>query len=110
MVVQVPAPLMRWKRERELSSDQRAGSWTRANVRRRQRAFVKRHWVAVLAIPLLTVALTPLALLMPDWSRMFLAGTLVTTGVWIAVVLVLLGSGTGCLMMGDVGEQWTAQE
>jgi hypothetical protein len=61
-------------------------------------------------MPLLTVALTPLTLLMPGWSRMFLAGALVTSGIWIAVVLVLVASGTGCLMMGDVAEQWTAQE
>jgi hypothetical protein len=110
MAVRMPATLSRRIRERELASDQRAGSWTRANVRRRQREFVKARWLYVLAMPLLAMVLTPLTLLMPSWSRMFLAGALVTSGIWIAVVLVLLGSGTGCLMMGDVGEQWTAQE
>src|SRR4051794_20097195 len=110
MAVRMPAMLSQRIRERELASDQRAGSWTRANVRRRQREFVKAHWLYVLATPLVAMVLTPLTLLMPSWSRMFLAGALVSSGIWIAVVVVLLGSGTGCLMMGDIGEQWTAQE
>ena len=69
--VRMTTRVARWARERELSSDQRAGSWTRANVRQRQRAFLRGRWPYVLAMPALTVVLTPLTLLMPDWSRMF---------------------------------------
>ena len=110
MAVQMPATLARWKRERELSSDQRAGSWARGRAHKRHWDFFKRHWLRVSVMPLSTVALAFLTFLVPGWSRAFVAGALIATGFWIAVIIVLVGSGSASAMMGEVAEQWTAQE
>lgn len=108
--VRMPDRFARWARERELSGDQRAGAWARGQVHRRNWAFVRRNWRRISLIAILTVALVPLTLLMPSWSRMFVAGALVATGVCMTSTWVLVASGSACLMMGEVAEQWTARE
>jgi hypothetical protein len=98
-------------RERELSSDQRAGRFARAKARRLQRAYLSRNWriftVVGLAMlsPLLTVPLLP-----NGFSRGLFVGVLVTAVIALLSFWVVQVTGTAPVMMGDQGEQWTAQE
>lgn len=99
-------------RRRELASDKRAGSYARRVARQRQYAFLRQEWkVLTLLVVLGVPALVGLAELMPnEFARgLFMGGGLVAivSALWQLTVQM---TGTAPTMMGDLGEQWTAQE
>ncbi len=100
------------KREQDLASDQRAGTWARATARNRQRSFVRRHAKQLATISaVLLGTFGSLSLLVPQgFQRGFLAGIGVASTIALLHASVLLLSGTGSTVMGDLAEQWTAQE
>lgn len=98
------------RRDRHLASDTRAGSWSAGEARRLQYRFLRRTWRRTAAVGAGALAVTPLALLLPEWSRGFVAGVWLTSVVWVIVSWSTLASGAGSRLMGEAGEQWTAQE
>jgi len=104
--------MRRWMRERNLASDARAGSWARAEVRRRQQAFVRNNWRLLLAMVIVAAAVTTgLSYVAPNRFIQGLTvggmGVLTFGGIG---VLVLLITGTAPSGMGATAEQWTASE
>jgi hypothetical protein len=103
--------LTRRRRERELSGDQRAGRFARAKARKLQRAYLRRNWRlfaligAGMLLPLLTLPLLP-----NGFSRGLFVGVLVTAVIGLLSFWVVQATGTAPIMMGDQGEQSTAQE
>ena len=106
----VPKGLRQWRRDRQLASDQRAGSWAKTNVLRRRAEFVHRAWLEVLGLPLLALVFSSVVLLMPHWSRDFALGAILASGIWGSVLYVTVMSGTVPQYMGGVAEEFTAQE
>jgi hypothetical protein len=98
------------RRDHELGSDERAGSWAKANVLRRRAEFVRLAWQEVLAWPLLAVVASPVVLLMPHWSRAFALGAILASGAWGSVLYVTVMSGAVPQQMGGTAEEWSAQE
>lgn len=101
----------RSRHHRRLTSTQRAGEFSRHEARRLQYEFAARNWKVLLLFVVGLFALElPLGFLAPAAYREFALGALVATAIWAVVHLVVIGSGTAPLMMGDTGEQWTASE
>ena len=101
------------RRQRELAGDRRAGRYPRALARRRQYDFLRGSWRllafgggVLVAIPVLV---TWFFIEQPFLQGLFLGASLATivASLWS---LVVQASGTANPMMGDQGEQWTAQE
>jgi hypothetical protein len=95
-----------------LASDSRAGSWARGRARTAQRRYVAEHWpvfsgflLAALAVTIGCCALMPNAFMRGLVIGVALVAAPVT--IWVHAVQV---TGTAQTMMGDLGEQWTAQE
>lgn len=103
--------LRRRLRERELSSGDRAGRFARRKARLVQRAYLRRNWRIFTMVgfgmlaPLLAVPLLP-----HGFSRGLYVGVLVTTVIALLSFWVVQATGTAPIMMGDQGEQWTAEE
>jgi hypothetical protein len=102
----------RWWRERELASDTRAGRFARTKARRAQRTFLRRNWKLFLAVTagMLLPALAALPLLPNSFARGLLVGVAGTSVVALLSFWVVQATGTAPIMMGDLGEQWTAQK
>lgn len=96
--------------ERTLAGTARAGAWSRGQARRRQIQFLHDAWRRLSLIVVSGLALTPVLLLFPEWSRSFAAGAWIATIAWVVVQHVVLSSGSASLVMGEAGEIWTAQE
>jgi hypothetical protein len=98
-------------RERELASDQRAGRFARRKARLVQRAYLQRNWrvFTIIGIGMLT-PLLGLPLLPNNFARGLFVGALVTAVIALLSFWVIQVTGTAPIMMGDQGEQWTAQE
>lgn len=100
------------RRQRELASDERAGSWARHNARRTRHEFIRRNWhFYVGAVALLVL---PLLIAVPFLPTAFLQGLAIGADL-VAIPLLLWSwtvqlTGTAQIMMGDQAEQWTAQE
>ncbi|GAC1580502.1 MAG: hypothetical protein NVS3B18_14170 [Candidatus Dormibacteria bacterium] len=100
------------RREKALASDRRAGWIARTSIR-------ERHRQAVKAQGRLLALLTAAALALFSVAAVFASGPL-QRGVILGIggtltacalaALVVLTSGTAPLMMGELAEQWTAQE
>jgi len=100
------------RRTKELASDGRAGWIARTSVRERHRALIRAQWRALsgLGSAVLAVFGTAAALVNDPLQRGVILGTGLTLSACMVTVLVVLTSGTAPLMMGEVAEQWTAQE
>ena len=98
------------RRERALASDRRAGSFAGRQALRLRYEFVRRAWYLVLGLPLVALAASPLAWLMPHWVRGFALGVILSSGVWSAAYLVATTSGAATAAMGQLAEQWTARD
>src|SRR5213075_2857897 len=98
------------RRARELSGDSRAGSWSAGEARRLQRDFLRRDGWRYAAVTAIGVAVTPLVLLFPTWTRGIAAGAWLSSLGWLMVLWTVLASGAGSRLMGEAGEQWSAQE
>jgi hypothetical protein len=99
-------------RARTLAGDQRAGRWARAKARRAQYEYVRASWrtlslvvVGALAFPLGMLPLVP-----GGFARGLLVGTSTTAVAGMVSFWVVQATGTAPTMMGDQGEQWTAQQ
>lgn len=102
--------LASWSRQRELASTARAGVWSRGLARGRLRSFVKPRWFWLLMFPATTTAAACFSLLLPGWSRPWIFATAITGGVGYSIGLSIVLSGAALPMLGDIGEQWTADE
>ena len=100
------------RRSKELASDGRAGWTARTSVRERHRAFLRAQWreLSGLALAVLAVCGVAAALVHGPLQRGFILGIGVTLSASLVTALVVLNSGTAPLMMGEIAEQWTAQE
>ena len=104
-------PLAR-RREKELVRDRRAGWTARTSIRERQRQTVRTQWrlLALLAAALLALFGVATVFASGPLQRGFIVGTSVTLTAYAVAALVVLTSGSAPLMMGELAEQWTAQE
>ena len=100
------------RREKELEGDSRAGWSTRTSVRERHRAMVRVQWRPLAGLGLAVLALfgVPAALVDGPLQRGVILGSGLTLTACMIAALVVLLSGTAPLMMGEMAEQWTAQE
>jgi hypothetical protein len=104
-------PLTR-RRAQHLASDRRAGWTARVSVRERHRQAVSSHWrlLALLAAGLLVLFSVAAVFANGPLQRGVIIGTGVTFTACALGALVVLTSGSAPLMMGELAEQWTAQE
>ena len=90
--------------------EDRAGRYPRRLARERQKAFLQTSWRRLLVALVGGFAAVGLTVLLPRWSRGFVAGAWLATVIWFLAFLVVQSSGTAPTMMGATAEQWTAQE
>lgn len=99
------------RRRKELGSERRAGSYSRRELSRLRRVWLRRSWRAVLAMMALAVISSIAALvLLPDAVAPFVAGATLVSGVWLNYVFMLQTGGVMSHVLGVMGEQWTADE
>ncbi len=99
-------------RRRQLAGDRRAGIWARKKARRAQRTYLREHWRRMLlpvAVVLAVVSVASAVAPSSFESGFLLGGGLASLGGMLAV-WVMQATGTAPTMMGDLAEQWTAQE
>lgn len=100
------------RRQRQLASDDRAGSYARAKARRTQRTYLKQHWRRLSVAALVMVG--PVVLVSPlipaGTTRGFLLGADLTAAAGALAYWVLQATGTAPTLMGALGEQLTASE
>src|SRR5438105_2717300 len=98
-------------RDRSLATSDRAGSWARRQARLTQRAYAKRHARTIALFLAGMGAMSLLLVLLPlNGDPAAPMAMLLTSAIWLAVIFVIVGSGSASTMMGDLGEQWTAAE
>jgi hypothetical protein len=99
-------------RDRELASDRRAGWSARTFIRERHRATVKAQLrpLAGVTTAMLAVVVVASIFVTGPLQRGFVLGSGVVLSAAMVTALVVLASGTAPLMMGELAEQWTAQE
>ncbi len=100
------------RREKELAGDSRAGWSARTSVRERHRVLIRAQWRPLAGLGLAVLALFGVSAVLVDGPLqrgVILGSGLTLTACMIAALVVLL-SGTAPLMMGEMAEQWTAQE
>lgn len=102
----------RTRRQRQLASDARAGSWARGQARRAHRKYVRKHWRLTLAVAGGMGVLTSVAafLTRQELVRGLVIGAGITGTIALIGYGVTLFAGTGPTMMGELAEQWTASE
>lgn len=100
------------RREKELASDRRAGWTARTSIRERHRQTVRAQGrlLALLAAALLVLFGVAGVFANGPLQRGIIVGTGVTLTACAVAALVVLTSGSAPLMMGELAEQWTAQE
>lgn len=100
-----------WRR-RELSGDQRAGAWARRRSRDAYVRVIRRTWKVFLVVGLGSAALggACLWLISNVVARSYAAGLLTATILGTLAYQVTQMAGTSAVAMGEIAEQWTAQE
>src|SRR3954453_4413988 len=100
-----------WRR-RELASDQRTGAWSRSRTRDAHLRVIRRTRKLLLAIGVGPGALGgPCLWFIPNEAvRTYTAGLLTATILGLLAFQVTQMAGTTSAMMGEIAEQWTAQE
>lgn len=100
------------RREKELASNRRAGWTARTSIRERHRQTIKMQWrlLAMLAATLLALFGVAAVFATGPLQRGVIVGTGITLTACAVAALVVLTSGSAPLMMGELAEQWTAQE
>ena len=101
-----------WIDDRRLAGDNRAGSWARAEARRRQLRFVRDSWRWLAAAVVAATAFTAgVAWLAPaGFWRGLAVGGVGTSAIATLFVLLIEVTGTAAVSMGSTAEQWTASE
>ena len=97
---------------RALASDERAGTFARRKARTDQRQYVRRNWpwlllmyVTLAGIPCIAAAFAP-----NDFMRGLGCGLGLAGAAGALVAMIIIQTGTGPTMAGELAEQWTAQE
>jgi hypothetical protein len=100
------------RREKELAGDRRAGWTARTSVRERHGRTLREQWRLLVALALAMLAPFAVAAAVVDGpaQRGFVLGTGLTLTACAVAALVVLTSGSAPLIMGELAEQWTAQE
>ena len=98
--------------EKRLAGDERAGWSARYSIRQRHRSVLRERWrlLAVLGTSLASVSVLASIFATGPLQRGFILGSGLVVAVVSVSALVVLASGTAPLMMGELAEQWTAQE
>lgn len=101
-----------WRRRRKLASDERAGRFARRRYRQAYRAYLRSKWRVLLLGGALSLGLTAAVavLVRGPLARGLVIGGGVTATAAALIHLVVMASGAGPLMMGELAEQWTAGE
>ncbi len=104
--------LRRRQRERALSGDERAGIWSRNQVRRQQYAFLRKQWRVWAGFIALIIALVVGLVVWSEAPRLegALIGAAIVGVPGMIWHLTVLSTGTGNMLMGESGEQMTADE
>lgn len=100
------------KADRALAGDERAGWSARTSVRRRHRALLRQRWrfLALFGVAMLASVVVASLFATGPLLRGFILGSGITVVFGMVGAFVVLLSGTAPLMMGEMAEQWTAQE
>lgn len=91
-------------------STQRAGSWSRAQARRKRLDFCKRGWRWLALETVILLAAGAVDLLVPRWCRQFVAGGWLVGVGWLIWYQIVVESGSTMPEMGAQAEEWTARE
>lgn len=105
------ASVIQHQRARELSSDQRAGAWSRREVRKSRRAWLRTNWhaVAVLAAGV-GIFCGLIQIVRPAFVRPYLVGAVLASAVWMVHYVMMLAGGVARRLVGIFGETWTSDE
>jgi len=95
-----------------LASDHRAGTFARQKARSAQRQYLRHHWRWLLLMygTLAGIAYLAVAFQPNDFIRGLGCGLGLAGAAGAIVAMVIIQTGTGPTMAGDLAEQWTAQE
>ncbi len=97
---------------RHMASDGRAGTYARRKARKEQRAYLRKNWSWLLAFYVIVTVTAAAPLLWGGdgfWRGLWL-GLVLAGAAGALVVMVVIQTGTGPTMAGELAEQWTAQE
>ena len=100
------------KADRALAGDDRAGWSARTSVRVRHRAVLRQRWrfLALFGAAMLAAVIVASLFATGPLQRGFILGSGITVVFGMVGAFVVLLSGSAPLMMGELAEQWTAQE
>lgn len=100
-----------WRRRRQLRSTQRAGAYSRRELQRLKRRWLRRSWKAVVAVmALIALGAVAAQLFLPDEIAPYVAGAIGVSGLWLNYVFMLQTSGVMSHVVGVMGEEWTTDE
>lgn len=97
---------------KKMASDSRAGTYARRKARQDQRAFLRKNWRWLLGsyVALSSIGAAPLLLGGSDFWRGLWLGLVLAGVAGVLVTTIVIQTGTGPTMAGELAEQWTAQE
>jgi hypothetical protein len=97
---------------RRLASDARAGTFARRKARTDQRTYIKKHWkwLALGYVSCTGILLVPVLFEGNDFVRGLAVGLILAGAAGVLAAMVIIQTGTGPTMAGELAEQWTAQE
>lgn len=95
-----------------LASSERAGTFARRKARTRQRDYLRRNWKILLPLfaGLAACGVVPAVFTGPDFLQGLLVGLAVAGSAGAVAALVIIQTGTGPTMAGELAEQWTVHE
>jgi hypothetical protein len=96
--------------QRKLASPERVGRFARGKAWDRCRTELRNQWLLYLSVVLLpTIVSLPAMWLAHGREKWLLLGAFISSGPWIAILMVILMSGAASILMGVYAEDWTAQ-
>lgn len=103
---------MSGNQHKQMASVGRAGTYARRKARENQRAFLRKNWRWLFGSYLVLTAIgaAPLLLGGSDFWRGLWLGLVLAGVAGLLVTIIVIQTGTGPTMAGELAEQWTAQE
>ncbi len=96
--------------QRRLASPERVGRFARGKAWDRCRTQLRSQWILYVSVTLLPVIVSlPAMWLAHGPEKWLLLGAFISSGPWIAILMVILMSGAASILMGVYAEDWTAQ-
>lgn len=97
---------------RHFAADARAGTFARRKAREDQRNYVRKNWRWLLGgyAMVLAIALVPMPFFGGPFSHGLMLGLALAGGAGALANMIVIQTGTGPTMAGELAEQWTAQE